>query len=101
KTMNVGFNPIRTSDGTYIVENNGLKQTSQGLQSGGDAATYTELALAITGIDAPLGAGFTAVGVWTNFVRTLIESGYLISQGKDREGITKILMTLFFIGPEN
>lgn len=97
-TTDVGFNPIRTSDGTYISENNGLKQTSQALQSGGDVATYTGLALAITGVGAPLGSGFAFVGEWTNFAGTLIESGYLISQGKKREGITKILMSAFFIG---
>lgn len=71
-TTDVGFSPMRTSDGFYISENNQLKALSSGLQEGRDAMTYTGLALSITGVGAPLGGLRMAVG------GTFIEFGYLM-----------------------
>jgi len=77
--VDIGFNPIRTGEGVYVAENNGIKQLGSALQSGGDAATYTGLALSVTGVGAPAGAGFALVGEWANLAGTAIESGYLFS----------------------
>ena len=97
-TTDVGFNPIRTSDGTYIAENNGLKQTSQALQAGGDDFTYLGLAFSITGVSAPVGGVLMSAGGLINFSGTLLEFGYLISQEKYVEGWSKLAVSVFFMG---
>lgn len=61
-SIDVGFNPIRTGDGVYIAENNPLKATASGLQNGGDALTYTGLALSVTGAGAPVGGILMSIG---------------------------------------
>src|SRR5690554_5165689 len=97
----VGFNPIRTNDGYYISENNPLKATASGLQDAGDALTYIGLGASITGVGAVPGGVLMTAGEAMNVIGTGIESSYLISQGKVKEGFTKFGISLFFIGTGN
>lgn len=76
--IDVGFNPIRTSDGTYISENNGLKQTSQALQSGGDAISYLGYAFTLTGVGAEVGAPLAVIGNNLSSIGSGIELVYNI-----------------------
>jgi len=94
--MDVGFSPIRTGDGTYIQENNGIKSLSAGLQTGGDLVTYFGLAGSITGVGAPVGGVLTGAGGIMNLAGTAIESAYLFMQGKGTESVTKFGVSLFF-----
>ena len=64
-TTDVGFNPMRTSDGYYISENNQFKSFSSGLQKGGDAMIYGGLGASITGWGAPAG-GYCYECWWCN-----------------------------------
>ena len=97
-TTDVGFSPMRTSDGFYISENNHLKAISSSLQKGGDAMTYTGLGFSITGVGAPIGGVLMTVGGVMSFGGTFIESGYLMSQGKEKEGWIKLGLSGLFIG---
>ncbi len=95
-TTDVGFNPMRTSDGYYISENNQFKSFSSGLQNGGDAMVYGGLGASITGFGVPLGGAMMTVGGGMNLVGTAIESAFLAMQGEERRAVTKFGISLFF-----
>ena len=101
KSIDVGFNPIRTKDGYFISENNQVKSLDSGLQNAGDFLTYLGIGASVTGVGAPLGGVLMTVGEEMNIIGTGIESSYLISQGKVKEGFTKFGISLFFIGTGN
>lgn len=96
KSIDVGFNPIRTKEGYYISENNQVKSLGSGLQNAGDFLTYLGIGASTTGVVAPLGGVLMTVGEAMNIIGTGIESSYLISQGKVKEGFPN-LEYLYFL----
>ncbi|WP_413514180.1 hypothetical protein, partial [Myroides odoratus] len=95
-TTDVGFSPMRTSDGFYISENNQLKSFSIGLQDGGAKFTEAGLALSITGVGAPLGGPMMAIGGYMGLIGAGIESLFLAGQGKEKKAAAKFGISLFF-----
>ena len=96
--IDVGFDPIRTAEGYFISEVNGLKSTSTSFQDFGDFVTYIGLGASISGVGAKVGLPLMAVAGSFNAIGTGIEIAYLYSQGQDREATSKLLINLLFMG---
>src|SRR5690606_9957248 len=96
--IDVGFDPIRTAEGYFISEVNGLKSTSTSFQDFGDFVTYIGLGASTTGVGSIIGLPLMAVGGGFSTVGTGIEITYLYSQGKRKKAITKALMKFLFFG---
>ncbi|MCS4239705.1 RHS repeat-associated protein [Myroides gitamensis] len=95
-TTDVGFSPMRTSDGFYISENNHLKAISSGLQEGGTKFTEVGLGLSITGVGAPLGGPLMSIGGFMSLIGTTIESGFMLNRGEEKKAAVNFGVSLIF-----
>src|SRR5690606_41911713 len=96
--IDVGFDPIRTAEGYFISEVNGLKSISTSFQDFGDFVTYIGLGASTTGVGAKIGVPLSAVGGGISTIGTGSEIGCLFSQGRNKEAITKALTNFLFFG---